>query len=189
MILGVAGGNGLEHILPGQFGRIYAVDINEDYLFATARRFPGLDRLTCVRADLADPSVGLPHADLLIADLLIEYIGIPVFCRVVRKICPLYVSCVIRKDAPERGWVSDSPYLHVFDGLEGIHTEVPGSDLTEALRGIGCAAVLTEAADLPNGKKLIRLDHSRTAQAELTGTSKQVSGQGSSVSVKCHHSS
>lgn len=32
MILGVAGGNGLEHIKSGDFERVYGVDINPEYL-------------------------------------------------------------------------------------------------------------------------------------------------------------
>lgn len=41
MILGVAGGNGLEHIPEGRFEKVYGVDINPDYLKAAARRCPG----------------------------------------------------------------------------------------------------------------------------------------------------
>ena len=35
MILGIAGGNGLEHIRKGQFKKIYGVDVNADYLQIT----------------------------------------------------------------------------------------------------------------------------------------------------------
>ena len=34
MILGIAGGNGLEHIQKGRFERVYGVDINASYLQA-----------------------------------------------------------------------------------------------------------------------------------------------------------
>ena len=32
MILGIAGGNGLEHISKDKFERVYGVDVNSDYL-------------------------------------------------------------------------------------------------------------------------------------------------------------
>ena len=45
MILGIAGGNGLEHIAKNKFERVYGVDVNSDYLKETTRRYPDLDRL------------------------------------------------------------------------------------------------------------------------------------------------
>ena len=34
MILGIAGGNGLEHIDVNKFNKVYGIDINEEYLIA-----------------------------------------------------------------------------------------------------------------------------------------------------------
>ena len=45
MILGIAGGNGLEHIAKNKFERVYGVDVNSDYLQEVNRRYPDLDRL------------------------------------------------------------------------------------------------------------------------------------------------
>ena len=42
MVLGVAGGNGLEHIRDGQFEKVYGVDVNAAYLEAAARLHPAL---------------------------------------------------------------------------------------------------------------------------------------------------
>ena len=76
IVLGVAGGNGLEHIRTEKYSTVYGVDINQAYLLAAAKRFPELsDVLKCLRIDLLCESEKLPHAQLLIANLLIEYIG------------------------------------------------------------------------------------------------------------------
>ena len=76
MILGIAGGNGLEHIRRGQFEKVYGVDVNGAYLEAAASRYPNLKGLLeCIRADLTEDPCRLPEADLVVADLLIEYIG------------------------------------------------------------------------------------------------------------------
>ena len=54
MILGVAGGNGLEHIRKDKWRRVYGVDINAEYLRETARRHPELEGvLECLQVDLA----------------------------------------------------------------------------------------------------------------------------------------
>ena len=33
-------------------------------------------------------------------------------------------------------WVSDSPYLHAFDGLDSVHCQMEESKLTEILKNI-----------------------------------------------------
>ena len=42
MILGIAGGNGLEHIDPKKFRSVYGVDINPDYLNVCQKRYSSL---------------------------------------------------------------------------------------------------------------------------------------------------
>ncbi len=43
MILGIAGGNGLEHISKDKFEKVYGVDVNSDYLKEVAHRYSCLD--------------------------------------------------------------------------------------------------------------------------------------------------
>lgn len=158
MVLGVAGGNGLEHADPAQYETVYGVDVNGAYLRETAARFAAWGpRLQLIEADLTDENVCLPRAELLIADLLVEYIGCACFQKVVRQVCPRYVSCVIQTDGAV-GWVSDSPYLHVFDGLETVHRSIDPSALGDALRAIGYRQLSAGIRPLPNSKQLIRMD-------------------------------
>lgn len=161
MILGVAGGNGLEHIRSGQFEKVYGVDVNSAYLEATASRHPELAGvLECIRADLTEGPCRLPEADLVIADLLIEYIGYVCFQRVIEQTRPQIVSCVIQINM-EDDWVSDSPYQHVFDGLAPIHHDLDGEGLREAMLAVGYRAAKRLERGLPNGKKLLRMDFQR----------------------------
>ena len=96
MVLGVAGGNGLEHIDPAKYVKVYGVDINAGYLEETKNRYKELEGiLECICLDLINEPEKLPHSDLLIANLLIEYIGYEAFQKVVKKINPKYVSAVI----------------------------------------------------------------------------------------------
>lgn len=161
MILGVAGGNGLEHIPNGRFQHVYAVDINPRYLEEAARRYPGAAEY--LRADLRDGGVSLPEAELVIANLLVEYIGCPCFRRVLDRVRARFASCVLQVDLPGR-WVSDSLYLHAFDGLDAIHRPVGERALAEALpafRPLG-----RWEFPLPNGKKLLRADFGRRVNQE-----------------------
>lgn len=165
VILGVAGGNGLEHIRKGQFEKVYGVDINAAYLEAAAARYPQLKGvLECLRVDLTEEPCRLPEADLLIADLLVEYIGYARFQSAVRRVGPRYVSCAIQINGEEEaGWVSDSPYLRAFDGLERVHCQMEEEALRRAMAAIGYQTVKTLEHELPNGKRLLRLDFERGA--------------------------
>lgn len=162
IVLGVAGGNGLEHIDTGKYLTVYGIDINEDYLKEVYKRYKDKEKvLRCLQLDLINESDRLPHADLVIANLLVEYIGYDAFKNVLEKIAPKYVSAVIQINTDENAWVSDSPYLHAFDRLDELHHQMEEDGLTECLREAGFTHINTKKEDLPNGKALVRLDFKR----------------------------
>ena len=164
MVLGVAGGNGIEHARPEKYRTVYCVDINEVYLQAVRERFARQPAVQCLRADLTEEADRLPRAELVIANLLIEYIGYPAFTKVIRKVDPDCVSCVIQINTDEKNWVSDSPYLHAFDGLDRIHHQMEEGALTAEMKQAGYEPVLRKAEALPNGKALVRLDYRKTGR-------------------------
>ena len=162
MVLGIAGGNGLEHVRVEKYQIVYGVDINEAYLRVVSKRYIQLTGvLKCLRLDLIQDVHKLPKAQLLIANLLIEYIGYTAFQDVIRQTEPAYVSCVIQINMDEEKWVSDSPYLHAFDRLDEIHHQMEENALVAAMDEIGYARILQVSNPLPNGKALVRLDFSR----------------------------
>lgn len=159
MILGVAGGNGLEHVRDAKFKSVYGVDINADYLQECSKRYPELkDKLHLIEADLMDETVKLPHAELVIANLLIEYIGYKAFQNIIKKIKPQYVSCTIQINT-DKSFVSASPYLHVFDGLEEVHHQMSITGLNESMLGLKYKLTCQDEMILSNGKRLVRLDY------------------------------
>ena len=160
MILGVAGGNGLEHVRREKYETVYGVDLNQDYLQAAAVRHPNLEGvLRLLRLDLTKDAALLPEAELVIADLLIEYIGYAAFQTVIEQVRPRYVSCVIQINDGTAEWVSDSPYLHAFDGLDAVHRQMDPQELTAQMEPIGYREILQTSESLPNGKRFVRLDY------------------------------
>ena len=106
MILGVASGNGLEHIDTKKYKKVYGIDINDEYLKALRERYSYLkDVLECILLDLNTEYDRLPNAQLLIADLLIEYIGYDTFVNALGKAEPDIVSCIIQKNTDTKAWV------------------------------------------------------------------------------------
>lgn len=159
MVLGVAGGNGLEHVSKDKYKTVYGVDINADYLKAVEARYGALEGvLECIKADIVNECDKLPEAQLVIANLLIEYIGYEAFMMAMMRVRPQYISCVIQINIDEHQWVSDSPYLHAFDRLDEVHCQMEDEALTKVMEEICYRKTLSESYPLPNGKALLRLD-------------------------------
>ena len=162
VVLGVAGGNGLEHIDLDKYDTVYGVDINEDYLKEVYKRHEDKKKaLRCLRLDIINEADKLPRAELVIANLLVEYIGYDAFKNAIKKIDPEYVSVGIQINTDENAWVSDSPYLHAFDRLDEVHHQMEEQAMTECLKEIGYKKTGSFRDDLPNGKALVRLDYKK----------------------------
>ncbi len=141
---------------------MYGVDINKDYLNMSVIRYPELqDIYEPIQSDLTQETSNLPHADLLIANLFIEYIGYECFQRAVEQISPEYVSAIIQINT-DTDFVSDSPYIHVFDRLEEVHHQIEENHLVIAMELIGYKNITAITENLPNGKKLIRIDFTKS---------------------------
>lgn len=167
MVLGVAGGNGLEHVDYSKYSTVYGVDINEKYLEVVAARYAeevDLGALKLLKADLFSKSEKLPQAELLIANLLIEYIGYDSFAKVVSAVKSRFVSCVIQINEDVCNWVSDSPYVHSFDKLEEVHHQMDEKELAEVMERIGYFARRRIKESLPNGKALVRMDFENASE-------------------------
>lgn len=160
MILGIAGGNGLNHIDPEKICKVYGVDINPNYLAICLERYPSLAGVfEPIQADLSDPEASLPHADLVIANLLVEYIGCNCLQEIIGKVKPVFVSCIIQiNDA--HGFVSESPYASAFTRLDEVHHQLSEPILIGCMREIGYSLCHSAQEALPNGKKLLQLDFS-----------------------------
>ena len=181
MILGIAGGNGLEHIDERKIKKVYGVDVNRDFLAECEKRYGHLEgTFEAVCADLLDKDLQLPVAELLIANLLVEYIGYECFERIVGQVNPKYVSCIIQMNTGE-SFVSDSPYLHAFDCLEEVHHQMEEAALTESMMKVGYFPKEVTQRELSNGKKFIRLDFEKVLMVcdkEKIGSAKSIMNNG-----------
>lgn len=97
---------------------------------------------------------------MVIANLLIEYIGYDCFQNVIMQISPTFVSCIIQINTDD-SFVSDSPYIHVFDRLDQVHHQMKEDELIFTMRSIDYYLIEKVEQSLPNGKKLIQLDFKR----------------------------
>ena len=77
VFLGIAGGNGLEHIDKNITRRVYGIDINPEYLNMTFKRYgSAIASLQLVNLDIVKQSETICKADFVWAALVLEYTGI-----------------------------------------------------------------------------------------------------------------
>lgn len=159
-VLGIAGGSGLDLIAPETTDAVYGYDINPDYLDACETRYRDNlgDRLHLIETSI-DRNVRIERVDLLIANLIIEYVGLEEFVAFAatnaRSIGVL--SCVIqRNDAA--GFVSASDHSSSFDALASVSSDIAPETLTSALPDAGFVALGCWEYRLPNNKALMRQD-------------------------------
>lgn len=137
------------------------IDLNayEKHILDTCvNRYPKLQSvLDTICADLTQETNELPYADLIVANLVIEYIGYGCFQKAVKQISPKYVSAIIQINV-DNAFVSDSPYLHVFERLDEVHHQMEDTTLVNAMEQISYRKIVQIDKDLPNGKKLVRID-------------------------------
>lgn len=156
-ILGVAGGNGLEYVSCNDFKKVYCIDINSKYLDVIKKRYSDLNCLILEKLDLNDLFLELPVVELIIANLLIEYIGLNNFTSQIKKIRPKYVSCVIQIDN-KNNFVTDSVYKDSLKNILKLGIFIDKSELINKMDEIGYKCILKEKYDLPGNKKFLRLD-------------------------------
>jgi hypothetical protein len=159
-VLGIAGGNGLDLIDPETTDAVFGYDINPDYLAACETRYRDDfgDRLHLIETRI-DRSVTIERVDLLIANLIIEYVGIDEFVAFAaanaRSIGVL--SCVIQRNDAE-DFVSSTDYASSFDALASVSSDIDPETLTSAMSDGGFVALGRCEYPLPNDKTLIRQD-------------------------------
>jgi hypothetical protein len=75
-VLGIAGGNGLEHVNHAIVRRVVGVDINARYLDEVRRRFGTYPNLELHCVDLSEGELRIPPAALVHAALFFEHAGL-----------------------------------------------------------------------------------------------------------------
>lgn len=160
-ILGVAGGNGLEHFDENHYDTIILVDINKDYLDVCLSRYQSLRDIInpiCVDLSLPLPPV-IPDSDLLICNLIVEYIGVKKISAFIKKNIKnnQIVSLVIQKNLGS-SFVSGSPHSDELKKLELIYNPVDEELLKREFNILDLQLILEKDYPVKNNKLLRRMD-------------------------------
>ena len=159
-VLGIAGGNGLDLIDSQTTDAVYGYDVNPHYLAACEARYRDSfgDRLHLIEARI-ERALRIEPVDLLIANLIIEYVGAEEFVAFAAANASSFcvLSCVIQRNDAE-GFVSSTHYSSSFDALASVSSDIDPDSLTAAMSDAGFLALGRCEYPLPNGKALLRQD-------------------------------
>jgi SAM-dependent methyltransferase len=157
IVLGVAGGNGLEHIEPLVTKKIIGIDINQDYLDATARRHSSrLNALELLHLDISKNLAQICSVKMIWAALIIEYVGIENCLLFALNNLMVPGGHLIVTVQSSRQMLSVSPTgVESVEKVGKIFQPVDTKVLLDKAEQMGFKLVVREENELPNGKSFI----------------------------------
>jgi len=158
-LLGCATGNGLEHVNPEITKKVYALDINPDYLNKTREKFEHhLKHLEVINADIQKESLHLSDIDLLFAGLVLEYVDpVTALDKMYNTLGHKGVLFVVLQKSHQASFVTETRYT-ALEKLSAISHEVDEAAITEFLHTKKMTLVRREDIRLTGNKSFTALE-------------------------------
>ena len=161
-IIGIGCGNGLEHVHADAV--VYGYDINGVFLETCRRRYSSSFRQFILRdVDLTQEETRIEPCDLMICNLVVEFIGLSCLISLVKSALPIKVSIVLQLAKGSDTAVSQSPYSSRLEDLASIWKPVHPEDLLSAFSEIGYHNTFEHIYFLNQDRSFLRMDFSRNS--------------------------
>jgi hypothetical protein len=155
MFLGVAGGNGLEHIDNRVTHKVYGIDINKQYLTETKTRFESrIPNLELIDMDVSKSSIEIAKADLIWAALIFEYVDMRSCFRFINNNIQESGHVVITIQVNNGARSVSQSGVETVKLLGQIFKPVDATELLALAERFGFLEIKNEEHVLPNGKSL-----------------------------------
>jgi SAM-dependent methyltransferase len=154
-VIGCAGGNGFDRIDPRTTARVIGMDINPEYLDATARRHSGSFReFVLHNADIAGDKPLLEPVDLSYAALVLEYVDVEAALRNLWSLCRETGRLVAVLQLPSAPLPAITPTaIPTIKRLAAVMKLVDPRALVELAGGIGFALLESTRVTSSTGKQ------------------------------------
>lgn len=159
-LLGCSTGNGLEHIKSEITKKVFAIDINSDYLKKTKENFKNrINRLEIINADIQNDEVPIKNVDLFFVGLVLEYVDPE---KVLEKIINLLskngILLIVIQKGTNTTFVSKTKYKSL-EKLADISNEVNEKEINSLIQSQNMKLINRDEIELTNNKSFIRLDY------------------------------
>ena len=156
VFLGIAGGNGLEHIDNSVTDQVFGIDINQNYLDETKKRFKDrIPNLHLINIDISsEKTEEITKANLIWAALIFEYVEIDTCFKFINSII-LENGYLIVTIQENNGVSSVSQTgIETIKSAGQIFKLISENDLVSSANKFGFCKIDFEENILPNGKSL-----------------------------------
>jgi hypothetical protein len=154
-VLGCAGGNGFERIVPGVTSRVVAVDLNAAYADALRSRFTGrFEHLEVMVGDVQRDVLMIQPVALIFAALLLEYVDTDVVLPRMRTWLQDggVLATMVQLPSETLAEVSPTPYASI-QALAPVMRLVPPSQVSAAAARSRLAPIAAYDKATPSGKR------------------------------------
>lgn len=156
LFLGIAGGNGLEHLDSNSVEEVMGIDINEEYLQQTQIRFKkAIPQLKLVKCNIDETTKTFLQSDFVWAALFLEYVDLKNCIQfMLNNLAEKGLIIITIQSNNGNGAVSAS-------GIEGVRVlsgqfkRIDRDIVMNGMAGFGMQLVNEEENDLPNGKTFL----------------------------------
>ena len=157
-LLGCATGNGLEHINSDITSKVFAIDINPDYLNKTRERFEQkIDNLEIIQSDIQTNDLNLKNIDLFFIGLVLEYVNPKLALKnIVKSLGKDGVVVIVIQKTKETSFVSKTKYTSL-EKLSNISNEVVEENIDSYLNCNNLISLEREEIQLTENKSFIKL--------------------------------
>jgi len=156
IFLGIAGGNGLEHVDTTITESIIGVDINETYLNATRERYGNaIPSLQLLNLDITKNTSTIANANFVWAALLIEYTGIANALQFAKNNLAAGGDFIATIQQNNNVQTVSPTGIESIKKAGTVFNVVDGPALTAHAQEMGFTLIETEENMLPNGKSFV----------------------------------
>jgi len=161
-LLGCATGNGLEHIKTDVTKKVYAIDINREYLNKTREKFENkISDLELLELDIQNDELSFKNVDLFFVGLVLEFVDPQ---KVIRKIIKTIrnngiLFLVIQKNKLT-SIISKTNYKSM-ETLVDISREVDLKEIDGFIRSENMALIRSDEIKITENKSFITIEYQR----------------------------
>lgn len=163
-LLGCATGNGLEHINPDITNKVYAIDINQDFLHLTKEKFgEQINGLEIVKADIQNEELFIKNIDLFFVGLVLEYVDPTVALKkIIKTLNHNGILFIVLQKSNQTSFVSKTKYKSL-ETLSTISKEVEEAEVDKYLKINSMELIRKEEIKLTESKSFITLEYKKMA--------------------------
>ncbi|RXQ94443.1 class I SAM-dependent methyltransferase [Ancylomarina salipaludis] len=159
-LLGCATGNGLEHVKSNVTNKVYAIDINQEYLNKTQEKFENqIINLELLKRDIQNEELAIKNIDLFFVGLVLEYVDPKkTLNKIIETIGKNGILFIVIQKNKQTTFVSKTKYKSL-ETLSDISNDVNENEIDSFICLKNMELIKKEEIELTKSKSFITLEY------------------------------